>query len=84
MKLIVFSLHALAQLLERGATQEEVERAIREGIPGPARAGRWMYRMNFGYNRCWRGGFYAVKQVAPVVAEERDELVVVTVYTFYF
>jgi len=25
-----------------------------------------------------------VKQVAPVIKEEQDEIVVITVYTFYF
>lgn len=43
-----------------------------------------MYRYNFAYNSFWRGQFYRIKQVAPVVAETAHELVVVTVYTFYF
>jgi hypothetical protein len=30
------------------------------------------------------GKSYAIKQVAPVVVEEQNEIVVVTVYTFYF
>jgi hypothetical protein len=32
----------------------------------------------------WQGRTYAVKQVAPVVAETDDEFVVITVYTLYF
>jgi len=43
-----------------------------------------MYRYNVPFNAVWQGRHYAVKQVAPVVAEEEDESVVVTVYTFYF
>ena len=43
-----------------------------------------MYRKNFQFNRRWRGKYYAVKQVAPIVKEESKKLVVVTVYTFYF
>lgn len=43
-----------------------------------------MFRKNFVFNSQWRGKDYAVKQVAPVVAEEADRLVVATVYVFYF
>ena len=43
-----------------------------------------MYRKNFTFNREWRGRHYRVKQVAPVVVERDDTLVVVTVYVFYF
>ena len=32
----------------------------------------------------WDGKYYSVQQVAPVVAQEPDRIVVVTVYTFYF
>jgi hypothetical protein len=32
----------------------------------------------------WAGRIYAIKQVLAVMAEEPDEFVVVTVYTFYF
>ena len=32
----------------------------------------------------WQDKFYAIKQVAPVVKEEANEIVVITVYTFYF
>ena len=48
------------------------------------RQNRIMYRLNLEYNADWAGKDYAVKQVAPVVGEETDRLVVVTVYTFYF
>ena len=83
-KPIRLSAHAREQCVERGATPAEVEKAIREGEREPAKRGRWMHRYNFEFNRTWQGRRYAIKQVAPVVAEEPDELVVVTVYTFYF
>ena len=54
--------------------------ALRE----PAKRGRFMYRLNFQYAAHWQDKFYAIKQVAPVVVEEQNEIVVVTVYTFYF
>lgn len=57
---------------------------MEHGVREAAEHGRWMYRHNIPYNTYWEGKFYAIKQVAPVVAEEPDEIVVVTVYTFYF
>jgi hypothetical protein len=36
------------------------------------------------FNRKWQGKHYAIKQVAPVIKEELDEIIVITVYTFYF
>jgi len=41
-------------------------------------------RYNFQFNDTWQGRRYSIKQVAPVVADEPKEIVVVTVYTFYF
>lgn len=43
-----------------------------------------MYRHEIKYMEEWQGRFFASKQVAPVVVEEEDEIVVVTVYTFYY
>jgi len=43
-----------------------------------------MCRYNFLFNRKWQGKHYAVKQVAPIIKEESNEIVVITVYTFYF
>ncbi len=83
-KPIRFSAHALEQCAERGATTEEVEKAIREGTREPAKRGRTMYRYTLQFNGTWHGRKYAMKQVAAVVAEKPAELVVVTVYTFYF
>lgn len=83
-KPIRLSAHARAQCSERGASPEEVEQAIREGDRELAKRGRWLYRYNFEFGSMWQGRQYAIKQVAPVVADEPDELVVVTVYVFYF
>ena len=43
-----------------------------------------MCRLNFQFHAEWQGTFYAVKQVAPVIVETPEEIVVVTVYTFYY
>ncbi len=69
---------------DRGATKEEVEAAIRTGELTPAKNKRLSYRKNFPFNKDWKGKKYAVKQVMPVVMEESDRIIVVTVYVFYF
>jgi hypothetical protein len=83
-KPIEFSSHAREKMLDRGVAESEVEAAIRTGNPEPARKGRIMYRKSFAFGDQWRGTSYAVKQVAPVVAEEAGRLVVVTVFVYYF
>ena len=84
MKSVRLTRHAREQCVERGASESEVLEAVARGFREQARRGKWMYRHNFEYRELWQGRFYAVKQVAPVVAEGENEMVVVTVYTFYF
>jgi hypothetical protein len=43
-----------------------------------------MCRYNFAFKHKWQGKHYAIKQVAPIIKDEADEIVVITVYTFYF
>ncbi len=83
-KPVVFTKHAREKLQDRGASEEDVREAIRIGEREPAKRGLYLYRLNLEFNREWAGQYYRVQQVAPVVAEEQDRFVVVTVYTFYF
>jgi hypothetical protein len=76
--------HAREQCLERGAAESEVCEAIEKGTREIAKLGRFMCRYNFRYDRQWQGNDYPIKQVAPVIVEDRNEIVVITVYTFYF
>jgi len=69
---------------ERGAREADVREAIRIGQREPAQRGLFLYRLNVEFKREWDGRYYGVQQVAPVVAEEGERLVVVTVYTFFF
>jgi len=82
--MIVFSKHALEQMRERGASEEDVRRAIGEGEQFPAKHGRMGYRLNLPFNAQWGDKQYASKQVAPIVAIESSDQIVVTVYVFYF
>ena len=84
MKPIRLTKHAKEQARERGAGEAEVREAIAKGSREPAKRGRELCRYNFAYGRKWQGKVYAVKQVAPVIVEEAKEIVVITVYTFYF
>ena len=63
----------------RGASEEEVVSAIREGEPLAAREGRVSFRKSFPFQAAWKGKLYDVKQVMPIVIEEAEALVVVTV-----
>jgi hypothetical protein len=84
LKPIVFTRHARDRIVQRGAAEDNVIAAIRNGTREPAHRGLWLFRMNFEYQREWDGTWYAVQQVTPVVDEEADRIVVVTVYTYYF
>ena len=84
MKSVRLTKHAHEQAIERGATESEIKEAIRKGSREPAKYGRELCRYNFAYGMTWQGKPYAVKQVAPVIKEDAREIVVITVYTFYF
>jgi len=84
MKTIVFSQHALEQMPDRGAAREEVEVAIRAGERVPAKEGRIAFRKNFPFQQDWKEHYYEVKQVIPIIVEESDRIIVVTVYVLYF
>ena len=84
MKPIRVSGHARENMLYRGATEEEVEDAIRTTPWEPAELGRLQCRKDFYYRKEWNGKFYETKQVRPVFADEMKEIVVITVYVYYF
>jgi hypothetical protein len=83
-KPVVFTAHARKRMLERGTSEEDVREAIRIGEREPAHRGLFLYRLNLEFHREWDGRYYRMQQVAPVVAEEAERIVVITVYTFYF
>jgi hypothetical protein len=83
-KPIRLSGHAYGRLARRGASGDDVIEAIRTSPWQPAELGRLECRKDFTYGREWNGKFYETKQVRPIFAEEMDEIVVVTVYVYYF
>lgn len=84
MKPIRLSAHALSYTSRRGFTPEEVEDTIRHTDWEAAELRRWQCRKDFPFGQEWNGKVYATKQVRPVFVEEDTEIVVVTVYTYYF
>lgn len=84
MKPIRLSAHALGYTTRRGFTVEEVEQTIRTRAWQVTEPGRLECRMDFSFAREWNGKVYNTKQVRPILVEEENEIVVVTVYTYYF
>ncbi|NGZ07791.1 MAG: DUF4258 domain-containing protein [Nitrospira sp. LK70] len=84
MKPIAVTSHARKRMHQRGAREEDVVKAIQIGEREAAQRGLILYRLNLEFHREWDGRYYRMQQVAPVVAEEPDRIVVITVYTFYF
>jgi hypothetical protein len=81
---IRLSSHAQGYIGRRGFTIAEVEEAIRRGAWRPARGGRLETSRDFPYNQIWNGVLYATKRVRPIFVEQPTEIVVVTVYTYFF
>jgi hypothetical protein len=84
MKPVRLSGHARDNLRYRGATEGEVKETIRTAPWRPAELGRLECQKDSPYGREWNKKVYATKRVRPIFVEEADEIVVVTVYVYYF
>jgi hypothetical protein len=84
MKPIRLSGHAKENLPYRGVTEDEIIDAIRLASWESASKGRLECRKDFTFGKVWNGKFYQIKQVRPIFVEEIDEIVVITVYVYYF
>ena len=84
MKSIRLTKHALGYIATRGFTETEVAEAVRTCPWGTAELRRLDCRKDFPFGKEWNGKVYATKQVRPVFVEEAGEIVVITVYTYYF
>ena len=69
---------------ERGATEEEVEAAIREGERFPAKFGREGFRRNFRFDGTWRRRRYGMKQIEAFAIWENGDWLVISVIVKYF
>jgi len=82
-KSVYFTRHALDQMKERKATEDEVIEAIRHGNWSPAEKGRLTTTKTFPFNSEHYGRYYTTKEVVPIFLEEAERIVVITVYTFF-
>ncbi len=85
MKSIRFSNHARIQMELRGASQEDVIKAIELGKWEPAKMGKSQSKYTYDFNKATLTNqkFYKYKIVEPIFADERDEIVVITVKVYY-
>lgn len=84
MKPIRLSGHALGYVARRGFSVAEVEETIHTSAWEPAELGRLQCQKDFPFGKQWNNVYYGTKRVRPIFVEEPHEIVVVTVYTFYF
>jgi hypothetical protein len=83
-KPIRLSGHARERIDSRGATQEEVADTIRTAPRKLAAGGRLECQRDFSYGWEWNGKVYGTKRVGPIFVDETNEILVVTVYVYYF
>lgn len=83
-KPIRLSEHAKEQASHRGCTEEEICEAIRTIPWEKAELGRLQCKKDFPFNKVWNDKEYKTKQIKPVFVEENNEIIVVTVYVYYF
>ena len=76
--------HAIARMIERGASEEEVVGAIREGERFPAKFGRQGFRRNLNFDENWRGQHYGTKQIEAIAIYEDGDWLVISVIVKYF
>ena len=84
MKTIKLSFHAKDQAKFRGVTEQEIQETIETSQWKPAELDRLECRKNFPFEKQWNDTYYETKQVRPIFVEEEKEIVVITVYTYYF
>jgi hypothetical protein len=84
LKPIRLSAHARGYITRRGFSETEVKSAIVDGDWQQANDGRLEASLEFPFNSLWNGKFYTTKRVRPVFVETATEILVVTVYTYFY
>jgi hypothetical protein len=75
--------HAQERIVERGATENEIETVLSKGTETSAKKGRKAKEMVFDYDKEWLGKSYPQKKVRVIFVEENSEIVVITVKVYY-
>ncbi|MEO5673761.1 MAG: hypothetical protein ABIQ74_03875 [Chitinophagales bacterium] len=83
-KSIRLTAHAAEYKLKRGFTDAEVVDAIKTSSWQPAELNRLQCEKNFEFKSEWNDVYFQTKQIKPIFVDEANEIVVITVYTYYF
>jgi hypothetical protein len=76
--------HALGYMERRGFVGEDVEKAIRTCPWEKAERDRRECRLEISFYENWNGHKYAFRPMRPIFVEEQSEIVVITVYVYYY
>ena len=68
---------------DRGAREEEVMATLSKGKELMAPGGRKAREMVFSFDAQWQGKFYHQKKLRVVYIEQGNDLVAITVYTYF-
>ncbi len=82
-KSIRLSQHAKEQITYRGCSEDEVKETIKTSRWEKAELGRLQCKKDFVFNKMWSNKKYKSKQIRPIFIEEKNEIIVVTVYVYY-
>ena len=84
-KPVIISQHAAQRMAQRGATLEEVERAVRTAPRQSTQRGKWNARHIFPFDALSpvNGQHYTYKTVDAIFADDPTSIVVVTVKVYY-
>jgi len=83
-KPIRLSAHAKMRASARGTCEEEIVEAIRTSEWKTSQLSKLECKKDFVFNKSWNNKFYRTKQVRPIFVEEDKEIIVITVYVYYF
>ena len=75
--------HAKERAVERGTTQEEIQKVLTKGKETKAKEGRRGKEMVFEYRKDWLGKTYPQKKGKGIYIEEDNENIVITVKVYY-
>ena len=75
--------HAKEQAHYRGCDEKEIVETIRATPWEKAKLGRLQCKKDFPFNKIWNDKEYKTKQIKPIFVEEKNEIIVVTVYVYY-
>jgi hypothetical protein len=80
---VIYHPHALERMAERGATEDEVLKTLETGKISIAKFGRRMYSMSFPFGNYWRSQFYKGKHIDAYVADDEENIIVITIIVKY-